>query len=124
MSRTALYAQAIWFVLATAYNCLSLIASSDGGQGFAGDFASTSQAMAAVLIFGAVTLLGLFDRVAVYKWLSPLVAVALFIGGVLKHINLGPETYASHGHWVVAISINTVGSIAYIVGAFASFRTP
>lgn len=124
MFRAALYAQVMWFVLATGYNCLSLITSGHGGQGFAGDFASTSQAMAAVSIFGAVTLLGLLKRVAVYRWLSPLVAVALFIGGVLKHVNLGPETYASYGHWAVAILINIFGTIAFAAGALISFRKP
>lgn len=122
--KTALYSQVIWFILATGYNCLSLIAVTNGEQGFAGNLGSTSRAMVTVLIFGAVTSLGLLKRLPIYKWLSLLVAFALFIGGVLKHINLGPETYASFGHWVAAISINIFGATAYATGACASFRTP
>ncbi|MEH6716097.1 hypothetical protein [Parasphingorhabdus flavimaris] len=118
----SLYAQIVWCVLASAYNCLSLLAIANGGIGFAGDASTTQSAMVAVVIFGAVTLAGFLGRVKIYKVLSPIVVIALCVGGVLKHLNLGPATYASEWHWIVAILINSFGVIAYTIGAFASYR--
>jgi hypothetical protein len=78
--------------------------------------------MIAVVIFGAVTLLGIFGRNTLYKILSPIVAVLLFFGGVIKHVHLGPADYASQQFWVAAIAINCFGVAAYAVGAFTAFR--
>lgn len=120
--RRALYAQFVWVMLASGYNCLSLLAISNGDAGFAGDAATTQSAMVAVVIFGAVTLLGLFKRMSIYKVLSPIVVIVLFVGGVLKHVNLGPVTYASEAHWIVAILINAFGVLAFAIGAYSSCR--
>ncbi|MEP2236625.1 MAG: hypothetical protein ABJM58_07405 [Alteripontixanthobacter sp.] len=120
--RRALYAQIVWVILASGYNFLSLLAISNGHAGFAGDAATTQSAMVAVVIFGAVTLLGLFGRMTIYKVLSPIVVIVLFVGGVLKHISLGPASYASEAHWIVAILINGFGVLAFAMGTYSSFR--
>jgi hypothetical protein len=120
--RIALFAQLAWFVMAAAYNSFSLLAISRTGIGFAGDQPATVSAMIAVAVFTAVTLCGLKGWLIAYRILAPLVTVMLFVGGVLKHLNAGPEHYASDLAWTLAIAINVFGVVAYAVGSAASFR--
>ena len=120
--RTSLFGQVLWFLSASAYNLLSLRAIGRGELGFAGDAATTQSAMIAVVIFGAVTLLGVFGRKTLYKIMFPIVAVFLFVVGVMKHVYLGPADYASQQCWIAAIAINCFGVVAYTAGAFTAFR--
>ncbi|MFK7842510.1 MAG: hypothetical protein AB8B54_09620 [Sphingorhabdus sp.] len=120
--KASLIGQVFWVLSASAYNLLSLRAIGRGELGFAGDAATTQSAMIAVVIFGAVTLLGIFGRKTLYKIMVPIVAVALFVGGVMKHVHLGPADYASQQCWIAAIAINCFGVAAYLVGAFTAFR--
>lgn len=120
--KASLFGQAIWFLCAAVYNGLSLLAIAGGDTGFAGDAATTQSAMVGAAIFGVVTLSGLVGQMAIYKVLAPVVLVALLVGGVVKHVSLGPQGYASEITWIVAILINSFGVAAYAVGTFAAFR--
>ena len=122
--KAALYLQIVWFALAIGYNCLSLASMAAGGPGYAGDQAGTVLATVAVFMFGAVTLAGFMRRKTLYKILSPLVLVMLLVGGVLKHAILGPDSYASYGHWLTAILVNALWVIAYAVGAKLALLLP
>lgn len=122
--KAALYMQILWFALALGYNFLSLASMAAGGPGYAGNQVSTVLATVAVLLFGAVTLAGFMRRKTLYKILSPLVLVMLLVGGVVKHVILGPDSYASYGHWLTAILINVLGVIAYAVGARLALLLP
>lgn len=118
----ALDAQLVWFALATIYNGLSLVSIARTGAGFAGDQTATISAMAAVIMFGTVTMLGLKGWLFLYRILAPIVTVLLCVGGVLKHVNAGPADYASQLAWVMAIGINVFGVTAYVVGSAAAFK--
>lgn len=117
----ALWLQLVWFLLAVTYNCLSLAAMADGGPGFAGDQPTTISALIAVFAFGAVTLTGFMPRKRLYRIAAPIVLVLLLVGGVLKHLTLGPASYASYDHWLAAILINAFGVAAYTFGARVAF---
>lgn len=120
----ALWLQLIWFALAASYNCLSLATMAGGGAGFAGDPPTTISALVAVFVFGAVTLTGFMQRKSPYRVAAPIVLVLLLVGGVLKHVMLGPASYASYDHWLVAILINAFGVAAYALGARVAFNHP
>lgn len=119
--KTALWMQTVWFALAVSYNCFSLVSMANGGAGFAGDRAGTISALAAVVLFGAVTLAGFLRRERLFRVFSPLVVVLLLVGGVLKHLMLGPVSYASYNHWLTAIMINGFGVAAFAFGAALAF---
>lgn len=120
--KASLVGQIVWFLAASTYNILSLRAIGLGAPGFAGDAATTRSAMIAVAIFGAVTVLGMLRSKTLCKYVVPIVAVVLFVGGVVKHIYLGPADYASKQYWILAIAINCFGTVAYVTGAVAAFR--
>ncbi len=122
--KAALVMQVVWFALAIGYNCLSLGAIAGGEPGFAGGWADTTSALIAVVLFGVITLIGFLRNTGLYRILALVVSLMLLGGGVLKHVFLGPELYASYFHWLAAILINAVGVIAYAVGAGLAFRSP
>ena len=122
MFNASLFAQLLWFIMATGYNTLSLFALVEGETGFAGDAATTRSAMIVAIAFGAVTLAGFCTWLKIYKTLSPIVVIALFFGGVLRHINAGPAEYASETYWMFAILTNCFGTLAYATGVFATNR--
>ena len=117
----ALWLQILWFALALSYNCLSPASMAAGGPGFAGGWATTISALLAVAVFGTVTLTGFMLHKTLYRLFSPLVVVILLVGGVLKHMMLGPVPYASYGHWLAAILINAFGVAAFALGASLAF---
>ena len=122
--KAALWLQLVWFALAVSYNCLSLAAMAAGAPGFAGDQPTTVSALIAVFAFAAVTLTGFMPRKRLYRVAAPIVLLLLLVGGVLKHVMLGPASYASHDHWIAAILINGFGVAAYGFGAGLAFSHP
>lgn len=120
--RPSLFEQLVWAALATSYNIASLVALNQGEQGFAGDAGTTSSAMVSVVLFTLVTMLGLFDKLTLYRILAPIILVLLLLGGVLKHALADAENYASQTLWFTAIAINTFGVAAYAWGVIAAFR--
>ena len=119
--KAALWLQIVWFALAVSYNCLSLASMAVGGRGFAGDQSGTVSALAVVVLFGTVTLTGFIRRKTLYRLFAPAVLVMLLVGGVLKHMMLGPVSYSSYSHWLVAILINAFGVAAYTLGVRFAF---
>jgi hypothetical protein len=62
-------------------------------------------------------------KVRAYRILAPVALILLLVGGVIKHLLLGPADYASFISWVIAIAINTFGVVAFGIGVVASYRS-
>jgi hypothetical protein len=117
--RLALMGQALWYVAASAFNLLSYQAINAGATGWAGDQPLTAQAVATV--FALATLFGFLGWASAYRISVPIAAVLLFVGGVLRHLFADAADYSSQITWVLAIAINVIGVLAFILGSVSAF---
>lgn len=117
----ALYAQVIWFVAATVFNVLSIMAIADGQTGWAGPTPASSQiiatAMATIIIFGFLAWR------KTYLVAALIVLALLALGGVGRHLFADISTYASMTTWAMAIGINLFGCLAFLAGIILSQKT-
>tara|TARA_Y100001951_G_C11241523_1_gene240787 strand:+ start:567 stop:947 length:381 start_codon:yes stop_codon:yes gene_type:complete len=119
--RNALYAQVIWFIAATIFNVLSIVAMADGQTGWAGPTPVSSQIIATVM--AAVIVFGFLAWRRTYPVAASLVLVALALGGVGRHLYADASAYASTTTWAMAIGINVFGCLAFLAGVFFVKRT-
>lgn len=119
--KAALYAQVIWFIGATMFNTLSIMAIEGGQTGWAGPTPASSQLVATVM--AAVIVLGFLAQRKAYLVAACLVLMLLAFGGVGRHVVADASTYASTATRVGAIGINLFGCWAFLAGIIHARKT-
>jgi hypothetical protein len=114
--RKALYAQVIWFIAATGFNVLSIMAIAQGQAGWAGPSPVSAQGIATVM--GAVIIFGFLGWRKTYLVAASVALAFLALGGVGRHLVAAAAAYASSTTWTVAIAINLFGCLAFLAGIF------
>lgn len=112
--RNALYAQVIWFIGATLFNALSIIAIAKGQTGWAGPTPISAQVIATIM--ATVIVFGFLAWRKTYLAAASIVFALLAIGGVGRHFLAEPSDYASATTWAIAIGINVFGCVAFLTG--------
>jgi hypothetical protein len=114
--RNALYAQVIWFLAATIFNVLSIVAIADGQTGWAGPTPASSQVIATIM--ATIIVFGFLAWRKTYLIAASVVLIVLALGGVGRHLVADASAYASMTTWAIAIGINVFGCLAFLAGLF------